>query len=207
MTALAPDGTTKAELALDVAGVFAALAVRHGDVVGAVFGDAAERCVIRPGGGRDHAEHVLRRLEDQANRANSAISSVPAVLERAAEARLPRGIVVLIADDADLPATAERSLSLLHARHQVMVAQIGDMAVGTDQAVNPYDVETGLEIPDEIWFDSDLRRAEARAGQTRAERIEHMFGSQGIARVSVNGRDDLVGALIRLFQRHRHGGT
>jgi uncharacterized protein (DUF58 family) len=207
MTAVAPDGTPKHELALDVAGVFAHLAIRHRDVVGAVFGDAAGQTAVRTRGGRDHAEYLLGLIAAAAADHEGVVSNLPLVLELAVKARLPRGIAVLITDDAVLGPEGERSLALLHARHEVMVVRIADMQMAARGAVSPFDVETGLALPEEVRLDpAVLAEAEHLAhGQTEA--IERALGSAGIAHGRVTGQDDLVDTLIDLLERHRRRGS
>ncbi|MDR2453641.1 MAG: DUF58 domain-containing protein [Bifidobacteriaceae bacterium] len=206
MTAVAPDGTPKHELALDVAGVFAGLAVRHRDVVGAVFGDAHRQQAVRTRAGRAHAEYVLDRLAAESGDHSGVVSDLPAVLDHAVKARLPRGIMVLITDDAVLTAAGERSLALLHARHQVMVFRIADMPVGADAATAPFDVETGLELPDEVRLDrAVVAQAEAEAARL-AQSIERALAARGIAHGRVTGQAGLVETLIDVLERHRRGG-
>jgi uncharacterized protein (DUF58 family) len=207
MTAVAPDGTPKHELALDVAAVFARLAVRHQDVIGAVFGDAAEQVAVRARSGRDHAEYTLELIAAAAADQVGVPSHLPSVLEYAVRARLPRGIVVLITDDADLGAEGERSLALLHARHEVMVVRVADMQMAAEDAVDPFDVETGLELPEEIRLHPDLLREADGVTQRLAESIERTLRARGIAHARVTGQDDLVETLIKLLEAHQHGGT
>jgi uncharacterized protein (DUF58 family) len=205
MTATAPDGTPKHELALAVAGVFAQLAVRHRDVVAAVFGDAGAQSALRGRAGRDHAEHVLTKIAAAAADPSGMVSSLPAVLDYAVKSRLPRGIVVLVTDDADLGPAGERSLSLLHARHEVMVVRIADMHLAAGQAISPFDVETGFELPDEVRLDPAVL-AEAEEGARRqTQAIERALGARGIAHGRVSGQDDLVETLIGVLERHRRG--
>ncbi|MDR2114238.1 MAG: DUF58 domain-containing protein, partial [Bifidobacteriaceae bacterium] len=177
MTAVAPDGTPKHELALDVAGVFAQLAVRHRDLVGAVFGDAELQQGVRGKSGRDHAEYVLKRLEQASVDPTGAKSDLPAVLDYAVKGRAGRGIAVLITDDADLGPTGERSLALLHARHEVMVVRIADMNVGAAEAQFSFDVETGLELPEEIRLNPVLRAEAEAAKKAKAQTLERTLGT------------------------------
>ncbi|MDR2252326.1 MAG: DUF58 domain-containing protein [Bifidobacteriaceae bacterium] len=207
MTAVAPDGTPKRELALDVSGVFAQLAVRHRDVVGAVFGDAARQGAIRARSGRGHAERVLATLAAAAADPVGPVSALPQVLDHAVKSRLPRGIVVLVTDDADLGVLGERALALLHARHQVMVVRIADMDIADVRADAPFDVETGLELPDEVRLARSVIAEAALAGHARAVAMERVLGSRGIAHGRVSGQADLVDTLIGVLERHRRGGV
>jgi uncharacterized protein (DUF58 family) len=206
MTALAPDGTVKLDLALDVAGVFANLALSHRDVVGAVFGDAGGLEAIQPRGSRTHVEYLLQRLSDSTIDPQGPESDLPAVLDLAVRSRLPHGIVILITDDAELGQRGERSLALLHARHQIMVVQIADMNLAEAGAVDPFDVETGLMVPDEVRLDARLVAQAATLTSLRAQTIERALAARGIAHGRVTGRDDLVETLIGVLERHRHAG-
>ncbi|MDR1633726.1 MAG: DUF58 domain-containing protein [Bifidobacteriaceae bacterium] len=206
MTAVAPDGTSKLELALDVAGVFARLAIRHRDVVGAVFGDAGGPKAIAPRGTRAHAEYLLRRLSDEAVDPDGPEADLPAVLDLAVRSRLPHGIGVLITDDAELGPAGFRSLEILHARHQIMVVRIADMNLAAAAAVDPFDVETGLRVPDEVRWHPQLRHQAATMTSARAQAIERALGARGIAHGRVTGQDDLVETLIGVLERHRHAG-
>jgi hypothetical protein len=175
-------------------------------VVGAVFGDAAAQQAVRTRAGRAHAEYVLARLAAESANPAGAVSDLPAVLEHAVKARLPRGIVVLIMDDAVLTAAGERALALLHARHQVMVFRIADMPVAAAQASAPFDVETGLELPDEVRLDPALAAEAEVAAAASARAIKRALGARGIAHGRVTGQDDLVETLIDVLERHRLGG-
>ncbi|MDR2566011.1 MAG: DUF58 domain-containing protein [Bifidobacteriaceae bacterium] len=206
MTAVAPDGTSKLQLALDVAGVFAHLAIRHRDVVGAVFGDAGGLAAIAPRGSRAHAEYLLQRLSDETVDPDGPESDLPAVLDLAVRSRLPHGIAVLITDDADLGPNGARSLTMLHARHQIMVVRIADMNLADAGALDPFDVETGLRVPDEVRWHPRLRYEAATVTSVRAQTIERALATRGIAHGRVTGQDDLVETLIGVLERHRHAG-
>src|SRR5687768_1679180 len=76
MAALNDRHVPKRDLAVFVAGLVGWLAVRHGDFVGAAFGDAAERHVRRPSGGETALERVLGEVHD-ATTAGSAPAALP----------------------------------------------------------------------------------------------------------------------------------
>ncbi|MDR0366704.1 MAG: DUF58 domain-containing protein [Bifidobacteriaceae bacterium] len=207
MTAVAPDGTPKHELALDVAAVFAHLAVRHRDLLGAVYGDTAWQGAVRAAGSRKHSEFVLSRIALASREADGAASDLAAVLDYAVKTRSKHGIAILITDDAELGAAGEKSLAELHARHQVLVVRIADMHMAEGWAESPFDVETGWGLPDEVRLHSALATEARVASDTRAQAIERALARRGIVHGRVRGQSELVDVLIRLLERHRHAGT
>jgi hypothetical protein len=87
-----------------------------------------------------------------------------------------------------------------------MVVRIADMTLADAAASEPFDVETGLRLPDEVRLNPRLAARAAAVTSLRAQTIERALAARGIAHGRVTGQDDLVETLIGVLERHRHAG-
>ncbi len=204
MAATAESGESKRELAILVAGVLGYLAIRHGDRVALLMGDAERREDMPEGGSEAHLERMLRRI-DAAVALDGPHSHLEAVLEHAVRRMRRRSLIVVIADDLAYTHDLDVHLGRLHARHEVLWVSIGDadlMARARDER-QLVGVDTGIGLPAFLRRDRGLRRAFDAAIAERRARLEEGVRSLGIASVRVSSSETAIGSLFRLLERHR----
>jgi uncharacterized protein (DUF58 family) len=114
----------KRDLALAASAAFGFLTSRAGNRLGAIVFDHSGTTVIPPRTGRDAVLAVLHRL-DQRPRADEGGPDLASALRRARLSLRRQSLVVVISDLLDR-ADWTRPLRALSARHDVVVAHIGD---------------------------------------------------------------------------------
>ncbi|MFT4082141.1 MAG: DUF58 domain-containing protein [Nocardioides sp.] len=207
MAAQAGPRSTKRDLSVTVSGLLGWLALRHGDRVSVMYGDAAG-CRTAPTAETEAAlDHALSAVHD-AITPTSAEADLAALLRQVTTTLRRRSIVVLVADD---PAIDEGVAALLHRvalQHEVMVATIDDLDPTSDPATlggRPL-VEVGqrIELPD--WARRDRRLAQEYAALRAAEeeRVGRLLDRLGIAHQSIGEEGAVVTGVLRLLHRHRH---
>jgi uncharacterized protein (DUF58 family) len=205
MAALAEHGESKRDLAILAAGTVGYLAVRHGDRVAMVAGDAEHTVFVEPASTEAHLERMLQRIHSN-TRADGAASSLTRQLEYAAKAFRRRMIVFVIADDRELDADEERLVRRLCVQHEVLWLRIGDADLMRSEwsGSGMHDVHDAAVIPAFVRDDPALRAEFAAAVAERASRAEGVFDSFAVSSQRVGRESEVVPGLFKLLEVHRH---
>ncbi|WP_341926016.1 DUF58 domain-containing protein [Nocardioides psychrotolerans] len=193
----------KQDLAVFVAGVVGWLAVRHGDLVGVAYGDAAGGRSRPASGGELRLEHALGAVHDAIGDSGAA-SDLAVVLEHVARTvRRRRTIMVVVCDD---PVLDERTTTLLQraqAQHEVLLITVGDLDPTRDDLPDLTDVDLGSPLPD--WLSGDRRLQEEYAARLAidAQDLASGLARLGIPHEHVVDHASAVPAVFRLLERHR----
>ena len=204
MAAQATPLDTKTDLAVLVSGVVGWLAVRHGDVVGLVHGDAETRGSVRTGSTAVHLERLLAAV-DEATTTDSPPTDLAALLQHVVTTVRRRSILVVVSDGLDPDADVVALLRRLTAQHEVLYLTIGDLdptapvLVGRSIA----DIDSGSDVAPSIQADDELRREYAEAIADRVRRTRETLDGLGIASEHVTDADGAVLTVLRLLERHR----
>lgn len=202
MSATAPDGNPKSEIALFAAEVVCFLARSRGDTVAMVAGDTARIQQIPARGGNLHMEMLLRRYESMLDLEGPS-SDLQRVLDRVLTWFPRRSLVVVITDEARPEPEHELAIKRLRTRHEVMVIRVGD-ALPTDEAERVVDdVDVRLDIPEFLRSRQDLADEARQAAVRRSQDVELMLRRQGVEGVTANSEDELVDRLIDLLRRQK----
>lgn len=205
MTAMADPTTPKSQLAITAAGALGMMAVRHGDLVALVAGDAGGTVIRRPTGTRAGLEQLLRtvhaRMTPQAPVSNltRTLSDVIRLVHR-------RAILAVIAEEEEISPELSRAFRVLAARHEVMVITIGDLQVADREVLDAdlVDVETGLRLPRYFRTDESLYRQSVADRESSRRQMRRELDRIGIPFEHVQHDSDVVPALYRLLERQRH---
>jgi len=205
MAALAEHGESKRDLAVLAAGTIGYLAVRHGDRVAMVAGDADHTLFVEPASTEAHLERMLQKI-DSNTRADAGASNLTKQLEYAARAFRRRMIVFVIADDRELDAEEERLVRRLCVQHEVLWLRIGDADLMRSEwsGSGMHDVHDAAVIPAFVRDDPALRAEFAAAVAERAARAEDVFDSFAVSSQRVGRESEVVPGLFRLLEVHRH---
>lgn len=202
MSATAPDGGPKSEIAIFAAEVIAYLARTRGDLVALVAGDSERIVQIPARGGGQHMEMLLRRI-DAMYELDGPPSDLNRVFDRVLTWFTRRSLVVVITDEARPQAEHELALKRLRTRHEVMVIQIGD-ALPTDSPDRTVDdVDVHLEIPEFLRSRKDLAAEVQEATQRRRQDVAAMLRRQGVEGVIANSEDELIDRMIDILRRQK----
>ena len=202
MSATAPDGNPKSEIALFAAEVVCFLARARGDTVAMVAGDTDRIQQIPARGGNLHMEMLLRRYESMLD-LQAPPSDLQRVLDRVLTWFPRRSLVVVVTDEARPEPNHELALKRLRTRHEVMVIRVGD-ALPTDDADRVVeDVDVELDIPEFLRSRADLAAEARQVAERRRLDVEAMLRRQGVQGVVADSEDELVDQLIDLLRRQK----
>lgn len=204
LAGVCPDRTPKQDVAVLAAGVLGYLATRHSDYVGLIYGDADEVHSVRPATTEIALERMLGKLVP-----GTASSDLTACLAYVTRSVKRRTILVIIADDIALTVEDERLLRVLRVQHEILFLTLGDLdpthpSVHDDRVM---DADTGHVIPDFLRHDSALHAELAAADSQRHTQRQRTLERLGIAGAHLAAEDDVIMALFRLLERHRHNNA
>lgn len=205
MAGLCEPGTSKRQVAILVAGIVGWLAVRHGDHVGLLVGDAAGQHALRPAATEVALERMLARIQS-ATAPDAAPADLAGLLAYAVRTVRRRTIMLVVADDVALTAREERQLRRLRAQHEVLFVTLADLDP-TDPALGAravVDLDTRAAVPDFVRGDRRLHDELVAAAESRHAARRRTLDRLGIAHEHVTGEAAVVGAVFRLLERHRH---
>ncbi|GAB3709444.1 DUF58 domain-containing protein [Mariniluteicoccus flavus] len=199
--------TPKRDVAILVAGIMGWLAVKHGDHVGLITGDAAGQHSFRPGSTEVQLERMLVRIQDSTT-VDADAADLHGLLAYAVRSVRRRTIMVVIADDVALSDDDEHQLRRLRAQHEVLFVTLADLDP-TDPALEReavVDVDTRALVPDFVRGDRRLHEELATQSADRHAARKRTLDRLGIAHEHVASEAAVVQAVFRLLERHRHAG-
>jgi uncharacterized protein (DUF58 family) len=205
MAALAEHGETKRDLAVLAAGTIGYLAVRHGDRVALVSGDAERTGFVPPATTEAHLERMLQRIDGDTT-VDAAPSDLTRQLEYALRAFRRRMIVFVIADDRELGDAEQRLVRRLCVQHEVLWLRIGDADLMRAEwsGTGMHDVHDASAIPSFVRGDAALRAEFQAAVAERSARAEDVFEGLAISSRRVGAEADVVPGIFRLLEVHSH---
>ncbi|KAA1419072.1 DUF58 domain-containing protein [Nocardioides humilatus] len=195
----------KRELAVFVTGVMGYLAVRHGDLVCLVHGDARRQHARPPDGGELYLERLLG-LVHEAITPDAAPSDLRGVLDYTAKAIRRRGILVVVSDETRISDELAESLRRLTAQHEVLFLTIGDLdPTLVDGAPRRLvDIDAGAEVPDWLRGDPQLQEEYAALVTGEENQLRRRLDQLGIVHEQIRDTDSAIAAVFRMLERHRH---
>lgn len=204
MTALARDGSSKAELAVLVAGAFGSVVVEHGDLVGLLAGDRGGRTLAPWRSNSRHLELLLRsvqtRLTDQ-----SAPSDLPALLRHVRDQHRRRLVLAVIADEGGWSDEIADLVRRLRVQHDVVWFTVLDVDLTGDEFAefDLVDVERGNRLPAELRADPEMRADYLAAVDAATTARREQQSALGVVAEDVSGEADAIPAVLRLLDRSR----
>ncbi|WP_353114957.1 DUF58 domain-containing protein [Microbacterium sp.] len=204
MTALAHDERAKADLAVIATGALGFLAVRHGDDVSVVYGDASEIRRIAPTGTEGGLEHALRRIQEAAT-ASTAPNARDALLGYVARTIAKRMIVVVVTDEQPVTDETERMLRRLTVQHDVLWLTLRDADPVLDGATAARrDVDSRWLVPDFVHGDAAVMQELAAQEAADTARRDELLRRMEISHAELDGQDSAVPALLQMLNRRSH---
>ncbi|CAD6000194.1 DUF58 domain-containing protein [Agreia sp. COWG] len=201
MAAAAVEGEPKSDIALLVVGVLGYLAVRHGDEVAFLGGDAERTLRQASRSSENHLERILRSLRGSLT-ADAPPSDLDRVLRVLARTVRRRAIVVVVSDDTR-PDDGSRSLiRRLRAQHELVWVTVGD--VDPLRPARAIAVADGWSIPAALRHDAALADALSRSIDTDILALEQAFEGLGVSHRRIGRSDDVVPSLLHLLKSRHH---
>jgi len=206
MAAQTTSGEPKSAVAITLVGMLGYLALRHGDPVSLVEGDAAGTHGYAAQGREGHLERLLRVIQTRTT-LTSPKSRLRGQLEFVGTHYRQRMLLVVVADEHELDEADVNLVRRLHAQHEILWVTVEDAdptaAGGGDSAV---DVAEEVLLAPEVRFDGKLHDAYARAVEARRERVDSTLESLGIVHARVGSTERVMGAMFRMLERQRRRG-
>lgn len=211
MSALAPGGEVKRDIAANVMGAVGLIAMARSDEVGLVYGDDRGSALIRSRRGEAHIETLLERFHHHSGGRTGA-SDIAAQLEYVARSHRTRLLLVVVSDEPDVSPALERALQQLTGRHEVMWVLVPDMpAVGADQdgdgvGTDGFDVATGRFVLDQSILGPRVLAAYRAAEQRRAANLDDFLTANRVRATRVAASTEIRAKLVALSEVYRRAG-
>lgn len=201
MSALAPSGEFKRDVAGVVAGVIGMISMSRSDELGMVYGDVRGSATVRSRKGENHIEGMLEQFAAHSV-GDVGESRIVTQLNYVAHSHRARLLTVVIADEPEISAELEDAVKRLAGRHELLWVAISDMpAVGADQGeMDGYDVGTGRFVPDGTTLGRAVVEAYRRAEQQRMVELDRFFERMAVPFVRIGGSAEVRNRITHLTE-------
>ncbi len=205
MAAVAGGGEPKKDILVMALGVIGYLALKHGDSVGLVHGDAERTTAVPARGTEGHLESLLQRVNSSIG-LDSARSDLTAQLSYIAKNVRQRRLVFVVADEHPISAEQERLLRRLCAQHEVLWLVISDADLASGEALSreSIDVDQLDTVVSMLAKDPRLATEYQRAVQQRRLQITNALARRNIPMEWLGHSNDVMATLFSLLERQRH---
>lgn len=201
MSALAPSGECKRDVAAHAMGAVGLVTLRRSDEVGMVLGDARGCANIPARRGETHVESLLHRWY-QHSLADPAGSDIRAQLEYVATHYGHSRLVVVVSDEPDPDARLDDVLGRLTARHDIMWLMVSDLSpLGSGPEVGDgYDVATGKVVLNGATLSRRVVAAYRRAERARVRAVDALLTRHAVPYATLSGSDEIRSSLVALSE-------
>lgn len=195
----------KRDIAVTVVGTLGYLAIRHGDEIGLISGDA-DTIRQRPFRSSEAAlETMLRDIHD-ASALDSPISAMQSLLDRARGSIRQRSMIVVVTDEIGLSEELETTIVALAAQHELVWIEVLD-ANPTKHAradARIFDVDGEWEMPAALRENARLQREFETQAATRRDRMRDLLEHRGISIARIGRHEDAVPELLRALKARQY---
>ena len=207
MTAQAPSGEAKIDVAANILGAFGLITLKRADQIGMVYGDDRGCVNIRQGRGETHIESMLHRFYGHVL-AKPGASDISCQLDYVATHYRHQMLIVVVSDEPESDGRLEEAVSRLSGRHDVMWAMVSDVpAVGTaDANEDGYDVASGRFVIGGANLGPRVVAAYRRAEQRRRGELEEFMTAHSIAHTTVGGSGQIRSRLVGMTEVFARAG-
>lgn len=204
MSALAPGGEVKRDVAAHILGAFGLVTLGRADQIGMVYGDARGCVNIRQRRGETHIENMLHRFYAH-TLTRPGLSDIVCQLDYVATHYRHSMLVVVVSDEPEIDDRLDDAVGRLRARHEVMWAMVPDMpAVGDDR--DGYDVGSGRHVLNSAALGPRVVAAYRRAEQARAHRLDEFLTTQAIPHTRIGASGEIRPRLVELTEVFARAG-
>ena len=205
MSALAPSGEYKRDVAGHIMGAVGLIGLRRSDQIGMVYGDRRGSVNVPQRSGESHIEGLLHRWY-QHTMTDPGASDLTTQLDYVATHYRHTMLIIVVSDERDVDDRLSGVLARLRGRHDIMWAMVSDMpAVGPDNT-DGYDVASGRFVLNGADLGSRVVAAYHRAEQARRDRLSAFLTGHAIAHATIAGSNDIRSELVRLTEAAARAG-
>jgi uncharacterized protein (DUF58 family) len=207
MTASAPSGEAKLDVAANILGAFGLITLGRADQIGMVYGDSRGCVNIRQSRGETHIESMLHRFYRHALAAPGP-SDISCQLSYVATHYRRPMLIVVVSDEPEVDDRLGDVATRLASRHDVMWAMVSDApAIGGPGAEQDgCDVATGNFVIGGANLGPRVVTAYRRAEQNRMRVLEEFMTAKAIPRTTVGASSQIRTRLVRLTEVFARAG-
>jgi uncharacterized protein (DUF58 family) len=201
MTASAPSGEAKLDVAANILGAFGLITLGRADQIGMVYGDSRGCVNIRQGRGETHVESMLHRFYGH-TLAKPGRSDIACQLDYLATHYRRPMLIVVVSDEPEVDDRLGEVATRLAGRHDVMWAMVSDAPAiaGPDADQDGYDVATGEFVIGGANLGPQVVAAYQRAEQNRMRVLEEFMTARAIPHATVGSSSHIRNRLIRMTE-------
>jgi uncharacterized protein (DUF58 family) len=201
MTAQAPSGEAKIDVAANVLGAIGLITLGRADQIGMVYGDGRGCVNIRQGRGETHIESMLHRYYDHALSQPGA-SNITCQLDYVATHYRHSMLIVVVSDEPDVDGHLADVVRSLASRHDVLWVMVADApAIGSAGANHDgYDVATGTFVIGETDLGPRVVAAYRRAEMDRRHALEEFMAARAVPHTIVGGSRQIRSRVVEMAQ-------
>lgn len=199
MSALAPSGEYKRDVAAHIMGAVGLISLRRSDQIGMVYGDGRGSANIQQQRGESHIEGLLHRWYQHAT-ADPGPSDTTAQLDYVATHYRHTMLIIVVSDEPEVDERLSAVLGRLTGRHDIMWAMVSDMPVVGADHTDGYDVSSGRFVLNGADLGPRVVAAYRRAEHARRDRLDEFLTARAIPHATIGGSSDIRRELVRLTE-------
>lgn len=201
MTASAPRGEVKIDVAANILGAFGLITLGRADQIGMVYGDNRGCVNIRQRRGETHIESMLHRFYTHVL-AKPGLSDIVCQLDYVATHYRHPMLVIVVSDEPEVDTRLDEVVTRLAARHDVMWAMVADApAISTGKGGHDgYDVATGGFVIGGGTLTPRVIAAYRRAEAKRTHELAEFMSTRAISRTTIDSSDEIRTRLVGMTE-------
>lgn len=201
MSALAPSGEVKRDVALAVMGAIGLITLGRLDEIGMVYGDSRGSTNVGNRRGETHIESLLDRFYRHACGRPGA-SDIVTQLAYVAAGHRRRLLIVVVSDEPDVDDRLSDVLQQLSGRHDVMWAMVSDMpaVASAEHRIDGYDVADGKFVLGAAAADRRVLSAYRRAEHARTRQLDKLLTAYAISYTKIRSTDEIRAKIVEMTQ-------
>jgi len=205
MAATAPSGECKRDIAVLAAGVIAAVAQKHDDLVALTAGNGEYVYHMPLKGSRAHIERILQYINTRTT-LDAPASNLTNLLDYVRRTIRRRMLLVVISDNLQFAAAQEQLLRRLGAQHELLFIAIDDLDPSNDHwnKQGVYDVDEPSVLPSFVRRQKDVEKAFQALTQKERQRAHRTLEHIHISSIRIDNEDSVVNQIVKLLEEHKH---
>ena len=204
MSALAPSGETKHQIAVFSAGVISYITQKHGDLIGLISSnkDSIRRFPFRSE--TSHIEGFLNYYDNSVNLLspkNSINNAFDYILKNMSE----HMIIITITDPESLESVSDNTLRRLNVRHEQLCIIINDSTTANPilKNSNVFEVNSSAIIPNFIRLNPKFQAEESESSKKYLDSLSQRLNKNHIANTIIDSESESIANIIKLLEKKR----
>lgn len=205
MTAIAPSGEKKSELAAFAAATIAYIAQKNGDLVGMTYGNKSSNKRFPLKENVSHIENYLHSY-DKSVENPSGNSDISSLLNYVAKNFRERMFIFIITDTYGASLIPEDVLRKLRVRHEQMVIMTEDSTITNPmfKKSEVHDIAKDLRLPRFIRTNRKLKSAEETARDNLRKNTTHKLKKLGICSCFIEDTETAIPSIFKMLEEQKH---